>query len=155
VVLSGKFQGSVSFGGTALTSAGGDDIFLAKLSGSNGAHTWSKRFGSTSGDISLGVDVDGNGNVVMTGYFTGSVDFGGGVLSGSGLDVFVAKYSSAGAHIWSKRFGGFDTQIGNSVASASTGEVSVAGYFANTIDFGTGTLTSAGTYDGFIASIGP
>ncbi len=155
VVLSGKFQNSVNFGGTALTSAGGDDIFLVKLSGSTGGHVWSKRFGSTSGDISLGVDVDGNGNVVMTGYFTGSVDFGGGVLSGSGLDVFVAKYSSAGAHIWSKRFGGFDTQIGNSVASASTGEVSVTGYFANTIDFGTGTLTSVGAYDVFLAGIGP
>jgi len=155
VVLSGKFQGSVSFGGTALTSAGGDDIFLAKLAGSTGGHVWSKRFGSTSGVLSLGVAVDGSRNVVMTGYFTGSVDFGGGALSGSGLDVFVAKYDSGGGHIWSKRFGGFDTQIGNSVASASTGEVSVTGYFANTIDFGTGTLTSLGAYDAFLASVGP
>ena len=91
----------------------------------------------------------------MTGYFTGSVDFGGGVLSGSGLDLFVAKYSSAGAHMWSRRYGGFDTQIGNSVASAATGEVSVAGYFSNTIDFGAGLLTSAGSYDAFLAGIGP
>jgi hypothetical protein len=155
VVLSGKFQNSVSFGGTTLTSAGGDDIFLAKLSGATGAHVWSKRFGSTSGDVSLGVDVDGSGNVVMTGYFTGSVNFGGTVLSSSGLDVFVAKYNSAGTHIWSKRFGGFDTQIPNGVAVKSTGEVTVVGYFAGSIDFGTGLLSSLGSYDAFVASIGP
>jgi len=155
VVLSGKFQGSISFGGTALTSAGGDDVFLAKLSGATGAHSWSKSFGSTSGDQSLGVDVDGNGNIVMTGYFTGSVSFGGTALASSGIDVFVAKYNSAGTHIWSKRFGGFDTQIPNAVAVKSTGEVTVVGYFAATIDLGTGLLTSLGSYDAFVASIGP
>src|SRR6185295_10325663 len=88
VLLSGKFQGSVSFGGTALASAGGDDIFLVKLSGANGNHVWSKSFGSTSGDAALGLAVDAARNVVITGYFTGSVTFGGGALSGSGLDVF-------------------------------------------------------------------
>jgi len=155
VVLSGKFQNSVNFGGTTLTSAGGDDIFLVKLSGSTGGHVWSKKFGSTSGDASLGVDVDGNGNVVMTGYFTGSVDFGGGALSSSGLDVVVAKYNSAGTYIWSKRFGGFDTQIPNAVAVKSTGEVTVVGYFATSIDFGSGLLTSLGTSDAFVALIGP
>jgi hypothetical protein len=155
VVISGKIQNSVSFGGTALTSAGGDDIFLAKLSGANGSHVWSKSFGNTSGDVSLSVAVDAGRNVYMTGYFTGSVNLGGALLSGSGLDVFVAKYDSAGTHQWSKRFGGFDTQISNSVAVNSTGEVSVTGYFANSIDFGTGPMTGLGSYDAFLASIGP
>jgi hypothetical protein len=155
VLLSGKFQGSVGFGGTALTSAGGDDIFLVKLSGTNGGHVWSKGFGGPSGDIALSVAVDSSRNVAITGYFTGNVNFGGGVLSGSGLDVFVAKYNSGGTHLSSRRFGGFDTQIGNSLAMKSTGEVSVTGYFSSNIDLGTGTLTSAGAYDAFLASIGP
>ena len=154
-VISGKFQSSVSFGGTALTSAGGDDIFLAKLSGTNGNHVWSKSFGNTSGDVSLAVTADASRNVVMTGYFTGSVNLGGALLSGSGLDVFVAKYDTNGSHIWSRRFGGFDTQIGNSVAMKLTGEVSLTGYFANGIDFGSGSMTCVGSYDAFLASIGP
>jgi hypothetical protein len=91
----------------------------------------------------------------MTGYFTGSVNLGGTLLSGSGLDVFVAKYDTNGSHVWSRRFGGFDTQISNSVAVNSTGEVSVTGYFANSIDFGTGPMTGLGSYDAFLASIGP
>jgi hypothetical protein len=155
IALSGKFQSSVNFGGASLTSAGGDDVYLAKLSGATGGHVWSKRMGSTSSDASIGVDVDGSGNVVMTGYFTGSVNFGGTVLSSSGIDVFVAKYSSAGAHTWSKRFGGFDTQIPNGVAVGPSGAAIVTGYFASTIDFGTGVLTSQGAYDAFLTNVGP
>jgi len=155
VVITGKFQSSVGFGGPSLTSAGGDDIFLAKLSGANGGHIWSKSFGSTSGDVGLGVSVDSNKFVALTGYFTGSINLGGTLLSGSGLDVFVAKYDSAGTHQWSKRFGGFDTQIGNSVAMSPGGNVSVTGYFSTTIDLGSGVMTSLGSYDAFVASIGP
>jgi hypothetical protein len=155
VALSGKFQGSVGFGGTALTSAGGDDAFLVKLSGSAGSQLWAKRFGSTSQDIATGVAVDGSGNVVVSGYYSGAVDFGGGALTSVGIDVFVAKYNSAGTHLWSKRFGGMDTQISDGVAMASTGAVTVGGFFNVGIDFGTGNLTSAGAFDAFLASIGP
>jgi hypothetical protein len=155
VLITGKFQGSVGFGGTSLTSAGGDDIFLVKLSGANGSHVWSKDFGNTSGDVALGVSVDSNKNVAMTGYFTGSINLGGTLLSGSGLDVFVAKYDSGGTHQWSKRFGGFDTQIGNSIGMSSGGNVSITGYFSTTLDLGSGVLTSVGSYDAFVGSIGP
>jgi hypothetical protein len=155
VALSGKFQGSVSFGGTTLTSAGGDDAFLAKLLGASGGHSWSKRFGSTSQDIATGVAVDGVRNVVVSGYFAGSVDFGGGALTALGIDVFTAKFNSAGTHTWSRRYGGMDTQLSDGVAAAPTGEVTVTGFFNQGIDFGTGLLTSAGAFDGFLANIGP
>lgn len=38
-------MGSVDFGGGALTSAGSNDIFAAKLTAADGAHVWSQRFG--------------------------------------------------------------------------------------------------------------
>ena len=155
VFLAGKFQNSVNFGGASLTSAGGDDIFLAKLSAADGSHVWSKGMGSTSSDAALGVDVDGSGNAILTGYFTGSVNLGGVSVSGSGINVFVAKYNSGGTHLWSKSFGGFDTQIANSVAAGPNGEAIVTGYYASTIDFGTGLLTSLGAYDAFLTNVGP
>lgn len=155
VVVTGKFQNSISFGGSTLTSAGGDDAYLVKLSGATGGHVWSKRFGSTNADNGAGVAVDGNNNVAVTGHFNGSVDFGGGALTSTNFDIFVAKYDSAGTHLWSRRFGGAGDQFGARVAMARTGEVSVTGFFASTVDFGTGTLTSAGAYDAFLASIGP
>jgi hypothetical protein len=101
------------------------------------------------------VSVDSNKFVAMTGYFTGSINLGGTLLSGSGLDVFAAKYDSAGTHQWSKRFGGFDTQIGNGIAMSPGGNVSVTGYFSNTLDLGSGVMTSLGGYDAFVGSIGP
>jgi beta-propeller repeat-containing protein len=155
IVVSGKFQGSVSFGGTALTSAGGDDAFLIKLSGASGGHVWSKRFGSTSQDIATGVAIDGSNNVAVSGYYAGAVDFGGGPLTSFGTDVFVAKYNSGGAHLWSRRFGGADAQISDGVAAAPNGAVSVAGFFNQAIDFGAGPMTSAGAYDACVAGLGP
>jgi len=97
VVVTGSFNGTVNFGGGGLNSAGSFDIFVAKFSGAEGSHLWSKRFGSTSDDWGRGVAVDGSGNAVVTGSFLGTVDFGGGGLSSGGgyYDLFVAKFSGA------------------------------------------------------------
>jgi uncharacterized protein (AIM24 family) len=157
VAIAGRFQGSINFGGGNLTSAGGEDAFLAKLSGASGGHVWSKRFGATSNDNAAGVDTDGSGNVVVTGYYSGSVDFGGGPLVSNTFDVFAAKYSSTGGHIWSRRYGDFNYQFGSAVAAAPTGDVTLTGYFTNIIDLGSGVLTSSSsnTNDVFFAGVGP
>src|SRR5262249_17807764 len=107
IVITGSLQGSADFGGGVLTSSGHyNDVFIAKYS-SSGAHLWSKRFGSTGEDVGYGIAVDSSGNVLVTGYFQGTVDFGGGgLVSAGGADAFLAKYSPSGAHLWSKRFGG-------------------------------------------------
>ena len=42
----------------------------------------------------MGIAVDGSGDVVATGFFQGTVNFGGGDLTSSGnRDIFVAKLS--------------------------------------------------------------
>ena len=157
VVVTGFFQGTVDFGGGGLTSAGDLDSFVAKFSGADGSHLWSKRFGSTDFDRGDEVAVDGSGNVVVTGLFEGTVDFGGGGLTSVGRydrhDIFVAKFSGAnGSHLWSKRFGSadfFDAGVG--VALDSSGNVVVTGWFTGTVDFGGDNLTSAGIDDVFVA----
>src|SRR3989442_13362586 len=89
--MTGYFQSTLDFGGGPLTSAGSLDTFLAKFNPS-GAHLWSKRFGSTGSDSSTNVAVDGSGNVVMAGSFSGTVDFGSGPLTSARLyDTFLAK----------------------------------------------------------------
>ncbi len=151
VVVTGIFQGTVDFGGGNLGSAGGNDIFVAKYDAS-GAHLWSHRFGSTSSDQGNAVAVDGSGNVVVAGYFFGTVNFGGGNLVSAGIyDIFVAKYDAGGAHLWSRRFGGTSDDYGYGVAVDGSGNVVVTGYFAGTVDFGGGNLVSAGGADIFVA----
>ena len=85
----------MDFGGGPLTSAGGIDIFLAKFDPA-GNHLWSKRFGDGFSQIGYSVTVDGADNVLFTGAFSGSVDFGGGPLtSAGGIDIFLAKFAGS------------------------------------------------------------
>ena len=94
--------------------------------------------------------------VLVAGVFTGTVNLGGSPLvSAGGMDIFVAKYSPSGAHIWSKRFGGTSTDYGYGVAIDGAGNVLSTGYFQNSADFGGGPLTSAGRQDVFVLSLGP
>ncbi|MFT3770294.1 MAG: nucleotide-binding protein [Minicystis sp.] len=156
VVITGYFQGSVTFGTTALTTAGGADIFVAKFNAA-GAHVWSKKFGSATDDqLGLAVAVDPSGNVLLTGALVGAFAFGGATLtSAGGSDVFVAKLDGAtGNHVWSKRFGDAGlAQQGRAIAADAMGNVIVAGDFNGTIDFGGGALTSAGGSDAFVAKL--
>jgi Fibronectin type III domain/Beta-propeller repeat len=159
-VLTGQFLGSINFGGVALTSAGYDDVFLAKLSSAAGAHVWSRRMGSSSApDAGYGVAVDGSGNVAVTGYFAGFVDFGGGGISAQMYDIFVARYTSGGAYLSAGRCGDpaglFDNQYGNGIA-VSGANVFITGHFLGTLDFGAGgraTSTPYGGSDGYLARI--
>ncbi|MDH3217262.1 MAG: hypothetical protein OEN01_13420, partial [Candidatus Krumholzibacteria bacterium] len=151
VVVTGDFQGTVDFGGGNLVSAGSTDIFVAKYDAS-GAHQWSQRFGSTNSDAGYGVAVDASGNVVVTGEFRGTVDFGGGNLVSAGSDdIFVAKYDASGAHQWSQRAGSTNLERGYGVAIDASGNVVVTGPFQGTVDFGGGDLVSAGSTDIFVA----
>jgi uncharacterized protein (AIM24 family) len=154
IFVTGYFQGTVNFGGGSLSSAGGQDIFVAKYS-ANGDHLWSRSFGSVWDDTGYGVAIDADGDIFVTGYFQGTVNFGGGSLSSAGgQDIFVAKYSGTnGNHLWSRTFGSSGSDDGgNGVAVVDNiGNVTVTGYFRNTVDFGGGPLTSAGGSDIFVA----
>ncbi len=151
VVVTGNFTGTVDFGGGPLVSAGSSDVFLAKYN-AGGAHVWSKRFGSTSNEGGNTVAIDASGNVIASGYFTGTVDFGGGnLISLGGIDVFLAMYNSAGTHVWSQRFGGTSSDTGRGLAIDSTGDIVVVGSFAGTANFGGANLVSAGGGDVFLA----
>jgi hypothetical protein len=151
VLFTGSFTGSVDFGTGPLNSAGGDDIFVAKLD-TNGFPLWSRSFGGTGNQDGASLAVDSFGNVFVTGSFSESVDFGDGELKSMGSnDIFIAKLDASGNHLWSKRFGDMDDQDGVSVAVDSAGNVLVIGYFWGSVDLGGGSLTSAGSGDIVVA----
>ena len=149
-VVTGYFGSTVNFGGANLVSAGSFDIFVAKYN-TSGVHQWSQRFGGTGDDAGKMAAVDGSGNVVVTGYFNGTVNFGGGNLVSVGYDIFLAKYNASGVHQWSQRFGGASFDVGYAVAVDGSGNVIVTGYFNSTVNFGGGNLVSAGVEDIFVA----
>ena len=137
VVLAGAFSGSVNVGGGALTSAGGDDILVARLDPS-GNHLWSKRFGGGNDDEVNGVAVDGSGAVLLAGLSTGGIDFGGGtVANGANGASFAAKLSQSGGFVFSDDLGTAHLQ---SVAATASGNVLVGGSATGTITVGTSQI---------------
>ena len=126
-----------------------------------GSVYWAKNFGDTDLQFATGVASDPSGNVLVTGGLYGSANFGGGTLTSAGdADVFVAKLSALGEHLWSKRFGSSCLQQNaTAIATDAQGNVIVAGYFDGAIDFGGGPLygapCSSGRFWSFLAKLGP
>jgi hypothetical protein len=145
-VVGGYYVGSIDFGGGALPSAGGADIFVAKLD-PLGNHLWSSRFGSDGIQNLLDLAIDAAGNVVLAGRFEGTLDFGGGPLTSAGADdAFVVKLDQLGNHVWSKRFGDVSNQRANAVAVDANGGVVVGGDFWETVSFGGSVLDGPGMF---------
>jgi hypothetical protein len=151
--VAGVFAGSIDFGGGPLTSNGGLDVFLAKFDAA-GNLVWSKRFGDASDQTANGIAVDGSGNVIVGGYFYGTIDFGGAPLTNvNGENGFIAKLDTNGSPVWSKSFHGNGDQVMSGIAASSTGEVFATGRFFGSADFGGGDLPSAGGADAFLVKL--
>jgi hypothetical protein len=153
-IVTGYFYGTVTFaGGNSLTGAGGYDLFMVKYA-SDGALLWSRRFGGTGSETATALATDGMGNLFVTGWIQGSASLGGTAHSSNSgsRDVFVAKYSSNGAFLWSRAFGGNTTDQSLAVAVDAGGNPTISGFFQGSVNFGDGTLTSAGLDDVFVAN---
>lgn len=155
IVVVGDVFGAIDFGGGARKSAGDADVFVAKL-GPTGEHLWSARFGGPGPDYGNAVALDGSGDILVAGTFTGTAVFGESTLTSLGdTDVFVAKLSPGGDVQWVKRFGDSAGQKAIRVAADSAGNVVVTGCMAGSLDFGKGTLQSVGSDDAFVLKLDP
>ena len=154
IVVVGQLGGTVDFGGGVLTSAGGGDVFVAKLS-SSGAWVWSVRYGSTGDDLADAVAVDAKGDVFIGGRYGASINFGSGALPFVGTwDMFVAKFSgSNGGNIWAKGFGTTGQNLITSVGVGPDGNVVFSGQIASSVNFGGGTLTGQGGLDAVLVKL--
>jgi hypothetical protein len=86
--------------GSSRSSSYGLDYYTAKYAATNGALLWEKRYNGpgNSDDEARAVVIDVSGNVVVTGYATGS---------STNKDYYTAKYAAAdGTLLWEKRYNG-------------------------------------------------
>jgi hypothetical protein len=165
VYAAGYFQGTVDFDpGPSVdshTSIGYEDVFLSKFDPS-GAFLWAKTWGGTLFEEGWDVAVDGSGNVYVTGYYQGTVDFdpGPGIDShpSNGDNAFLSKFDSSGAFLWAKTWGGdypWDYVYGRGVAVDGSGNAYVTGYYQAIVDFDPGSgvdnHTSNGNSDVFLS----
>jgi len=154
VYITGYFASpTITFGSYTLTNAGGENIFLAKYD-SSGNVLWAKSAGGNSDDEGYSIASDALANVYITGYFQSpAITFGSYTLANAGgQDIFVVKYDSSGSVLWAKRAGGNSWDQGAYVATDSSGNAYLTGYYqSSTISFGSYTLTNSGSYDAFLA----
>jgi gliding motility-associated-like protein len=110
--------------------------------------TWATFFGGSSFEGPLSLTNDALGNVFTTGYLASanyptqnnSTYFQGSINGGS--DLFISKFNSTGALVWSTYYGGSSSDMGYSVACDASGNLFVTGFTAS-FDFPT---QNAGTF---------
>ena len=79
-IVAGALAGTASFDRT-LTSAGGKDVLVVKLS-PQGEYLWSRSFGDAApGQLAQTVAVEASDAVLVGGVVDGAVDFGGGAVN--------------------------------------------------------------------------
>ncbi|SEM42522.1 hypothetical protein SAMN05444354_116147 [Stigmatella aurantiaca] len=108
VAFAGRFEGTFSFAGSTLTSQHGTepwpgiDGMLGVLSPAGG-DLWAKGLGDTGFEDSDDLASDPSGNLSVLVHTNGPVDLGGGELGHPVQNTSaVARFTSSGAHRWSR-----------------------------------------------------
>jgi len=144
-------------GGFDTSHNGGYDIFVAKLT-SVGDHTWSTYMGGSSDDHGTAIAVDDSGGVYVTGDTSSPGWASGGFDTLHGLDasedIFVARLTSDGDHVWSTYMGGSDTDRATDIALNGSGGIYVTGWTGSAPWVSGGFDTSHnGFYDAIVAKL--
>jgi hypothetical protein len=154
VIVAGKFGGTLVLApGVSMTSVGTKfNAYVAKLSPNGDTSPWNRQIGAAGADISVtALGIDASDAPVLVGNFTGTLDFGGGPVTGVTGSGYVARYSASNSFGWVKAFDG--TAFG--VASDASGNAFVTGSFPGSLDLGGAPLTSNGGADVFVAKLSP
>lgn len=90
---------------------------------------WARQQGGTLEDVTNGISIDGQGNIITVGTFDGTASTGCTALTAAGnfLDVFIAKYDSTGNCIWSRKAGGTSGDRGLHVVTDAAHAIYVCG----------------------------
>jgi hypothetical protein len=151
LMIAGRFQDSLTIA-DELTSAGGRDIYLAKLD-SFGEPLWSRSFGGPGEDEVHDLQLQPTGEIVLVGGMAETMSFGGpDLVANGGRDIFVATLDAMGNHVWSMRTGDgldqftstFEVNSWLTLALAPNGSIHVGGSLIGTISLDGNLLTSTG-----------
>lgn len=143
VYTCGYFKGVCDFDpgplSYTLSSIGKYDIFISKLD-ANGNFMWAKNIGDTLNDVANALNIDYAGDICITGYFNGTVDFDPGPASNSltafsNGDIFILKLDPNGNFLWVRGMGDIGFDYGNSITSDNAGNIYTTGMFMATVDF--------------------
>lgn len=151
------------------------NIYICKLS-NDGDFVWVKTMGITSSSQVNDLVLDKSDNIYITGFFNSGwddnfdpineMDFDPGPavhnltkIRQDMLDVYIAKYDSAGNYVWAKNIGSTDgLNLGaNTISLDTSGNIFITGGFDHTVDFDPGAavhnLTGVGESDMYVLKL--
>jgi gliding motility-associated-like protein len=167
---SGRYAGTVDFdpgtGISNLTSpASYYGIFVRKLD-SNGNFMWVHGFNGSINSEGTSISTDQNGDVLITGFFQGTIDFDPGasvfnLTSNGGTDGFILKLSNSGGFIWAKQVASNSLSADESFTSVTTdsqNNIYAIGFGSSNInnidlDPGTGTYYLSNNYGSYLLKL--
>ncbi len=167
IVLAARFNGALDLEGTVYNSM--NSILLAKFSKA-GKVVWAKTVGNLLGAAAVNytypavVALGPNDDIILTGGYYRDGNYGGAVDCGDGImhipqngaDIFVCKYNTGGACLWSSSIGGMGNEQATSAAVDQNGNIVLTGFFMSKVDFGNGMpLMPTGAEDIFVARLKP
>ncbi len=148
--------------GASLSSCGlivfpGPDYTLKPDPAQLASFAWVAQYGDGAGDSGNAVTTDADGNVIMTGYTASYQSDPERFTALWQNEIITAKYTSDGQQVWVRRTAKnrLDSCAGMAVATDANGNVYVAGYFTDTVNFHGVRLVSAGSSDAFLAKYTP
>ncbi|MCC7301041.1 MAG: SBBP repeat-containing protein [Bacteroidia bacterium] len=155
--VTGFFRNSCTFPPlAAMSSTGGDDVFVGMIDQATGTWQWVKKGGGSNNDNGLGVTADGAGNCYVTGFYDGSATFGtSSFTSAGGHDVFLMKYDNTGNVVFGKSHGGWGNDHGLGIVRDAIGNLLLAGSFDGTTTFDANVVATTGITDIFVAKCDP
>ena len=153
--LTGSFSGTVKFGDDTYTAANSNDLFIHKIDTYTlGAlqPTYTSNIDTTQ--KAKGISVDSSGNIYATGTFQNTVNFGGGNITTSGMDIYLLKLNSSLAFQWVKRFASDDGEAGQALGTAiaidDDGNVYSVGQIGGNYNLGGQAVVSGSNNDAYI-----
>lgn len=161
VLVGGIFRGQAALG--ALAPVNGVGLFVAGLDAASGQWAWAVHAaGNVNGQVYIsGIAPFGNGDVVVIGNFTGTLDFGSaGTLVSTGAssttgDGFVARLSGATKQwMWVAHNSSNIITTNRSVGVTAAGDVVICGDFSGqSINGPTPLMNCRGDIDAFVARL--
>lgn len=90
VYLGGSISGNLFYDASPI-APNGTDGFVSRFN-TNGAETWTKLYSSSSENSVTGIALTSDDDLIVCGYFGGSVNFGNNPVSAAGRDGFLLEY---------------------------------------------------------------
>jgi hypothetical protein len=164
VYVAGSFGSSDGDFSSVPFVGGAHDAFVGRLT-PGGTVTLVRGYGSPEDDGGADVAPGPSQEIVLTGFFGAAATIGGQKVAGAlPREPFALKTDPNGTLVWARSFGTLTTPpptadqsagLAGGVAIAGNGDIALGGAFVGNVQFDKTKLSSAASYDAFVAKLAP